>query len=204
MDEQKIYSAAGYFIGVLKRASVDKNHMLVADRLVYMSAALAGLACAEAALENEVRLTNANVRHTPLFTADTDMGTFVFGDSITDLLNKVWTLSKAAYDKNGMEKKLPDIQKLSNENAKKVGNPDARVWNGQINPYKEFKSIKETYEKILSSMSDMDISKMELLAAFSLTLGNNIDETYKYFPKDVNPLEMAMETAIFYAHMSCV
>lgn len=38
MDEQKIYSAASYCIGVLKRSSTDKNNMIVVDRLVYLSA----------------------------------------------------------------------------------------------------------------------------------------------------------------------
>lgn len=55
----------------------------------------------------------------------------------------------------------------------------------------------------LSALSDSNISKSELQAAFSLVLGNNIDETYKYFPKGVDPLESAMETACFYAHMDC-
>ncbi len=203
MDEQKIYSAASYSIGVLKRSSTDKNNMIIVDRLVYLSASLAGISCAAAAIENEIRLTNSNVEHTPLFTADTDMGTFVFGDAVNDLLSKVWTLSKVAYEKNGLSKKMPDIQKLMNEFASKAGNPKARVWNGQHNPYEEFKSAKEVYDSILSALSDLNISKSDLQAAFSLALGNNIDETYKYFPKGVDPLESAMETAIFYAHMDC-
>lgn len=75
---------------------------------------------------------DSNITNNSLAVIETEMGNFFYGDILNDLLyeskDSVWSIICEASKRNTIPD-LPDIQKIINDTARKIGNKDAKVWN---------------------------------------------------------------------------
>ena len=204
IDTQKIDIATNSIINFLRQGSIDDNK-IVADYFLYTAASLAGISCAVTAqrhyIEDKLKTNNATAVLTVI---TTESGDFFYGDLIDELLfvNKysVWNMLKMAHKVDMPD--FPDIQEITTEISNKIGNKDAKVWNDLRNPYKEIEPAKQTYTLIYDSLKSLDMSITEINIAFIYALVNVINETYSFFPKEVNCIGLSLDTIIFYAHMN--
>ena len=87
------------------------------------------------------------------------------------------------------------------ENAKKLGKTDARVWNGKKNPNNEINRAFKTYQNVVGRLEPYKLRSEELVSVFALALGTTIIDVENIFPPEISCLKMSVETVIYYAHM---
>ena len=204
IDTQKIDIAAISIINFLRQGSIDDNK-IVADYFLYTAASLAGISCAVTAqrhyIENKLKTNNETA---VLAAITTESGDFFYGNLINELLfaNKysVWNMLKMAHKADMPD--FPDIQEITAEVSDKIGNKNAKIWNDLRNPYKEIGPVKQIYALICDNLEFLDMSIKEINIAFIYALVNVINETYSFFPKELNCIELSLDTIIFFAHMN--
>lgn len=198
---KKTEIAAAFISDFLKRCS-NENNKVVVDYYLYLAASLTGISCAVAAKQEfAANNINSNGTNNSLAVIETESGNFFYGDILNDLLyesnDSVWSMICEANKTSN----LPDIQKIINDTAKKIGKKDAKVWNEQHDPYEEVNHARKAYDHICGQLKTLDISALEMKIAFSNALISIIGEVSKFFPSEVNCIELALDTICFYAHM---
>lgn len=196
--------AVAFISDFLKQCSIENNKIVV-DHYLYLAASLTGVSCAVAAKREFVaNNVNSNGTNNTIAVIETESGNFFYGNILNDLLyeskDSVWSMICEA-NKHNKISDLPDIQKIINDTARKIGNKDAKIWNEQHDPYKEMRYAKKTYDYICDQLNALNISSMEMKIAFSDTLISIIEKISKFFPSEVNCIELSLDTISFYAHM---
>ena len=198
INVRKILKGSAQIFEIAKKSCTTEENQIVGDRMVYMSAALAGVACAVTAKASAAK-TGA-----VLAELGTDCGKFYNGAPINELLfdtnYSIYQMICADHDDEKMPP-LPDLEQIQAAVAAAIGKPDTKVWNHSVNPYEELPQIKHAYDTIVKLVYQMSMTLRELQIAFAHALVMTIRAAYACFPQDVNCIEDAVFTAFFYAHM---
>lgn len=203
----RIQAAAEYMAGFLKRAYTSEKGTS-GDMWCFMVATMAGISVAEAAKETDKEqmvINLGNPLYMPLTKVDTKMGVFWIGDSLNKYIFNsplsVWNIVMTLYSQKHKNAKLPDLKNFIDANTKLMGDPKARVWDGKHNPYNEIKDANNTYEKLRRRLEPYKLKKDEYPSVFAMALGMVILKVEDIFPKNLNCLEISMQTMMFFAHM---
>lgn len=205
----KINASANECLRIIRQASTNEKKEVIIDRFIYIAAALAGVSCVKAALEYDIELKineNNKKEYMSIYKVDTEAGTFLYGDAINKFLitdeYSVWNLAAGVYKKNKLKKKIPDITELVKNNIANCSKKDYKLWNSSREPYREIEDVKATFKNILKYLDNFELKQEQIPVVFAVVLQNAIEEVEKVLPKNVNCLEMAMETVIYFAHIN--
>ena len=199
----RIKAAADFINGDLLKAFTTPRG-INADGMSYILSALTGFAVADIAKKEEVDmiLSGAASSRNRL---GTDMGYFYIGDVVDKhLYNSPLSaicVFEYIYTQKKNEKNLPDLNLLLSNNAKMIGNSEAKVWAGSKNPYQEIKPAYQTYKSFKAKLEPFKLKDAEVVAAFAMALGFAVANFETVFPKNLNCVEMVLSTVIFYSHM---
>ena len=203
----RIYEASGFITRFLEPIFKTPNG-IKGDAFCYMLTTMAGISVAVTAKENSGKNMLENMGDSQYISRtklETKSGTFWMGDSINKYLYdsplSVWNMVISLYRKEKGKYNVPDLQLTISENAKKIGNPDVRIWDGTCNPYTEINNAKTTYENVIKKLEPYKLQTEEYPSVFAFALADIILKVEGIFPKDQNCLKMSMETMMFYAHM---
>lgn len=201
----RIQAASQYIENMLMNAFKTQQG-IVCDRLCYMLSVMSGVSIADTAKNNIGSLfQNMNdVNYIPRTKLETETGIFWIGSDIDKYIYNhrmsVWNIIKSLYSLKKKESVKIDINQLIENNTKKMGNINSRVWNDN-NPYEEIESAIKTYKNLYDKLEPFKLQKEEHSSVFALALGDVIVKTERLFPKEINVIEQCMDTILFYAHM---
>ncbi|MBR1693195.1 MAG: hypothetical protein IJ711_10560 [Lachnospiraceae bacterium] len=203
-------AAAGECFQLLKKACTNEKNQIYGDMMLYYASGFAGIACLKAALDNapKLMLSSENAsEYMGLYKIETDTGIFYIGEAINEYLisrdNSVWNLAQEGFLKNHKKDTIPDIEQILSKNAKNFGNKEYRIWNNMHDPYTENKMAQTAYESYLKHLAPYKIGAERMPEVFGIVISEIISQSANIFPKELNCLEMVMETVSFYAHMDC-
>ena len=189
----KVFAASEYVSRTLKQAFTTPKGV-VGNEWCRALATYTGVAVATTAKEKSI-----------LTKLETKGGTFWVGEGINHYLYgssvSVWELVMFIYKQKHKEGKDIDLHKMIEKTTNNIGDPDARVWDGTSNPYENIQFAKESYSKIKNKLEPYKLNDIDYPCLFAISLGNAILEVENIFPPNINCLEIALETVMFYSHM---
>lgn len=203
----KVQAAADFLSGFLSNAYKTPQGIR-GDHLCYTLSCLTGIAVGQAGKSgfiNDLLNGNSGFMMMPNTKLETDAGMFYVGDSINKYLyndpksaiNIVCTI----YSQKKGNEKIPDLQKIMENSAKKMGNKEAKIWGGQHNPYEELPMALDMAKSVFEKLEPYKLNLGERVSAFAISLANTIVNVEGIFPKGLNCLEMSLDTVMFLSHM---
>ena len=203
----KVQAASDYISGFLSNAYKTPQGIR-GDHLCYILACLTGVAVGQAAKSgfvNDLINGNSGFMMMPNTKLETDAGIFYVGDSINKYLyndpKSAVNIICTIYGKKKGNDNIPDLQKIMENSAKKMGNKEARIWDGQHNPYEELPMALDMAKNVFDRLEPYKLDLGERVSAFALSLANVIAQVEGIFPKELNCLEMSLDTVMYLSHM---
>lgn len=204
----KVEAASKQIAEILRKSSVSKDGVIQGDLWAYMEAALTGICCGKVAALNAERLMveNASVpNYIGLMKLESETGDFYVGDAINEyLFNSNFSVCNTvamAYSDFYKCGQMPDVRKLEKSCISNLGKKDYRLWDNLHNPYEEKIQASETYDSINNYLKPFELNDSEKVMAYGMALATVVSKVEDVFPKELNCMEMCIETVICYAHM---
>jgi len=203
----RINAASNYITGVLANAFTTKKG-LNGNQFVFILSTLTGVAVAKTAKEdNQCSMSDLLNNPSAVFCnkLETDAGIFWVGDKLNKYLYEgpipVWGILLTMVEYKHGKDNLPKLEPYIERTAKRLGDPNLKLWNGDCHPYKEREDAGNTYESLRKSLEPFKLKVNEYYIAFAMSLANAIMKVEDTFPKKLNCFDMSVETMLYFAHM---
>lgn len=204
----KVRAAAEEVTEILKESCMKGENMIKGDLWLYYLSVLTGISCIKTAMMNVSRLTKENIdnpEYVPIIKLETDMGVFYMGDAINDYIfynrDSVWNTLFNIYLSTHKESSVPEIKNIIYRNSANLGRKGYKVWNSLHNPYDERLEAKKIYENIEKHLEPFKLKQEQIPMVYGTALALVLNKVEGIFPKELDCLDMVLETVVFNAHM---